>query len=194
VSKAKTVVVMADTHADSLDELPTKLITAVKQADYVIHLGDFTSLGILRELKQISNFYGIWGNHDRSFLRRELKRVEEVEIAGKKFGLIHGLINPIAGRVRMKRSFRKNGNRLHAILYGHTHIPTMKYDNNVFFFNPGSVAGKFPAAVKSFGRLTIDGTIKGEIVILENRNTLGPSMYIPSVIIRNILRTAEALL
>jgi predicted phosphodiesterase len=36
---AKTVVVMADTHVRTANELPRELLTAVRDADYVIHLG-----------------------------------------------------------------------------------------------------------------------------------------------------------
>ena len=183
---------MADTHVRTLKELPQELLAAIREADYVVHLGDFTSMELLNDLKKSGNFYGILGNHDDLNLHSELKLMEEVEIGGKKLGLIHGLIVPIASRRRMRRNFYNNGNRIQAILYGHTHIPTIKLENGVFFFNPGSVAGKFPAPIKSFGRLTIDGTIKGEIVTLDNRGSNGPLMYLPTVFIRNIIKMVES--
>jgi len=189
---AKTVVVMADTHARTLKELPGELLAAVKAADYIVHLGDFTSLELLNDLKKSGKFFGILGNHDDLNLVPELKKMEEVEIGGKKLGLVHGLIVPIASRVRMRRNFHNNGNRIHAILYGHTHIPTIKWENGVFFFNPGSVAGKFPAPIKSFGRLTIDGTIKGEIIVLDNHGANGPLMYLPTIFMRNVIKMVEA--
>jgi uncharacterized protein len=193
-SKAKTVVVMSDTHARTIDELPTELITAVREADYVIHLGDFTSLDLVNELKRNGNFSGILGNHDDIDLHRELKWRDEIEIGGKKLGLMHGLINPVASRMRMRRSFHNNGHRVNAILYGHTHLPTIKYEKGLLYFNPGSVAGKFPASVKSFGILTIDGTITGKICLLETHSNYGPAMYVFSLIMRGILRTAESIL
>lgn len=191
---AKTVVVIADTHANSLADLPEKLISEIKAADYLIHLGDFTSLDLLNELRQLSNFYGILGNHDHPDLHGKLDKTAEVEIAGKKLGLIHALINPVTGRLRMRRSFQNKGQRLNAVLYGHSHLPTARFDNGVFFFNPGSVAGKFPASIKSFGKLTIDGTISSEIIVLDQRGTLGPALDIPCAIARKMVRTAEALL
>jgi hypothetical protein len=103
----------------------------------------------------------------------------------------HGLIVPIASRRRMRRHFHNNGSRIHAILYGHTHVPTIKYKNGIFFFNPGSVAGKFPAPIKSFGRLTIDGSISGEIITLDEHGANGPLMYLPTVFIRNVIRMVE---
>jgi len=193
-NKATTIVVMSDTHVRTMEELPPKLLAAVRQADYVIHLGDFTSLNLLNEFRRLGNFSGILGNHDEPDLHKELKRIDEIEIGGKKLGLIHGLINPIASRMRMRRSFHNNGHRINAILYGHTHLPTIKFEKDLLYFNPGSVAGKFPASVKSFGLLTIDGTINGKIVILDSHGANGPMMYVPSVIMRRILRMAEAIL
>ena len=182
---------MADTHARALEELPSKLLTAIQESDYVIHLGDFTSLELLNDLRKSGKFYGIRGNHDDLDLHPELNMMEEVEIGDKKLGLIHGLTVPIASRGRMRRYFYNQGSRIHAILYGHTHIPTIKYKKGVYFFNPGSVAGKFPAPIKSFGRLTIDGTINGEIITLENHGSNGPLMCLPTIFMRNVIKMVE---
>jgi len=188
---AKTVIVMADTHVRTLKELTQELLTEIEKADYVIHLGDFYSLELLNDLKKSGKFYGVIGNHDDLNLSSALREMEAVEIGGKKLGLIHGLIVPIASRRRMKSNFFKNGNSINAVLYGHTHIPTIKNENGLLFFNPGSVAGKFPAPIKSFGRLTIDGTINCEIITLENHGSNGPLMYLPTVFMRNLIRFVE---
>ena len=193
-AKPRTVVVIADTHADRLSDLPETLIGEIKAADCVIHLGDFTSLYLLNELKAINNFYGILGNHDYPHLHGELNQTEEIQIGGKKLGLMHALINPISGKSQFRRAFKKRGQEVNAILYGHTHLPTAKFDNGVYYFNPGSVAGKFPAAIKSFGKLTIDGTISGEIITLDTRGTLGPVMYVPCAVARKVVRTVETML
>jgi len=52
---AKTVIVMADTHVRTLKELPQELLTEIEKADYVIHLGDFYSLELLNDLKNLEN-------------------------------------------------------------------------------------------------------------------------------------------
>jgi hypothetical protein len=187
----KTIVVMADTHVRTVKELPRELLIAITEADYIIHLGDFYSLELFTDLKKSGKFYGVIGNHDDLTLGSELPTMEEVEIGGKKLGLIHGLIVPIASRRRMKSNFCKNGSSINAILYGHTHIPTIKNENGTLFFNPGSVAGKFPAPIKSFGRLTIDGNINCEIITLENHGSNGPLMYLPTVFMRNLIRFVE---
>ena len=160
------VVVIADTHVNHLEELPPQLLAALTQADLIIHLGDYTSRELLDELRKLGNFYGIAGNHDDPLVHQELKLVEVLEVGGKRLGLIHGMILPFGSLKRMKAWFRRDG--LDAILYGHTHLGTSRLVDGVFFFNPGSVAGKFPAYNGSFGFLTLDGTVSGEIIPLEH--------------------------
>ena len=184
---AKTVVVMADTHADSIDELPEKLRTALTRADMVLHLGDFTSSRFFNELKKTCNFRGIWGNHDSKAIHEELKRSDDVEIGGKKLGLIHGFLSPFGSRLRMRNWFK--GLNLDAILYGHTHVPIIERVKGMLYFNPGSVAGKFPAAFPSFGLMHINGSVDCEVVPL----TLGNNRLqrIAAPIPRGVIRMTE---
>ena len=67
------VAVIADTHANHLDELPPRVREAITKADYVIHLGDYTSAELLDELRELPNFHGIAGNHDDKILYKDLK-------------------------------------------------------------------------------------------------------------------------
>lgn len=43
------------------------------------------------------------------------------------------------------------------IVFGHSHVPMNEIIDGILFFNPGQ-------ARESFGILTIDGEVKGEIV------------------------------
>jgi len=79
------IAVLADTHVNTLEHLPKKIIDAISTVDLIIHTGDFTDVQVLEELKQ------------------------------------------------------------------HTVI------NDILVFNPGK-------ATDSFGILTIDGAVKGEII------------------------------
>jgi hypothetical protein len=160
----KTVVVMADTHVRVIDELPSELRSAVNHADMVIHLGDFTSPELLKELQKSVNFHGIFGNHDGKAIHAELKRSDDVVIGGRKLGLIHGFINPLGSRLRMRNWFKDLN--VDAILYGHSHVPVIERHKGMIFFNPGSVAGKFPAAFPSFGLMHINGSVNCEVIRL----------------------------
>ncbi len=159
-----TVVVIADTHVRRLEELPKELLAALGTADIIVHLGDFTSLELLRDLKGTGRFYGVAGNHDDATVRRELKDMEVLDICGKKIGLIHGMYWPFGSQKRMRHWFREY--RLDSLLYGHTHLPTKKMIGRTLFFNPGTASGHFPGLRATFGILTVNSRVEGKIVPL----------------------------
>jgi len=164
--KPVTIAVIADTHAKRLDDLPGKVLEALARVDVIVHLGDFTSPQLITDLERKGRFYGIWGNHDRlPEIRQRLKRMEVVEIAGKRLGLIHGLFDPVARLRRLKYCFKDED--VDILLFAHSHLITQKMLDGVFLFNPGTVSSKFPASQGSFGILTLDGSIKSEIIILD---------------------------
>lgn len=164
-SKPVTVAVIADTHAKKLEELPGKVISALRRADMVIHLGDFTSKELLEKLRQLGNFCGIAGNHDNGIIHQGLKEMEVLEIGGKKVGLIHGLIWPFGSQKRMKSLFEKH--QVDVILYGHTHLATSRFVDGTFMFNPGTLTGQFPASNCSFGLITLNHTISAKIFTID---------------------------
>ncbi len=155
------VAVIADTHARRLQELPPEMVAAIKKADYVIHLGDYTSRELLDDLQELGTFHGIAGNHDDDSLRQELKDMKVVVMGGKRVGLIHGMVFPFGSQNRMRAWFKKH--KVDIILYGHTHMPVNRRLGGVFMFNPGSATGQFPSYRSSFGLLSINGSISGEI-------------------------------
>jgi uncharacterized protein len=160
------VIVLSDTHAHHIAELPLLLLNAMMQADYILHLGDFESRELVEDLKRLNNFRGVTGNHDFEEITCILPRKDIVEIGGKRIGLIHGhkCSVPFGIQYGMRSRFKKE--KLDAILYGHTHIPTCKTVNGLLFFNPGSACGRFPAYRKNYGMLTINGTIRAELLPL----------------------------
>lgn len=160
--KITKVIVISDTHLQSVDELPPDLVSALADAEVVIHLGDFTSGQLLNQLRGLGKFYGIWGNHDGPDIRRQLNKREVIEVGGKRIGLLHGVVFPFGCHKRMKNWFREH--KIDAVLYGHTHVPVCRVIDGVTVFNPGSVTAQFPAKQASFGVLSLDGTIRGQII------------------------------
>jgi putative phosphoesterase len=160
-----TIAVIADTHLDHPESLPPRLRDALAKADLIIHLGDYTSKDFLDELRRLGKFHGITGNHDSAQLREELNQMEVLEVAGKRLGLIHGMIFPFGTQKRMKARFKEH--KIDILLYGHTHLATSRYVDGVFVFNPGTVTAQFPAYRGTFGMINLDGTITAEIIPLE---------------------------
>jgi putative phosphoesterase len=160
------VIVLSDTHARHIAQLPPALLNAMMKTDYILHLGDFDTRELVEDLKRLNNFRGVTGNHDFEDITCVLPRKDIIEIGGKRIGLIHGhkCSVPLGIQHGMRSRFKKE--KLDAILYGHTHIPTHKVVGDMLFFNPGSACGRFPAYRKSYGQLTINGSIRAELLPL----------------------------
>jgi uncharacterized protein len=184
-NKPVTIAVIADTHVNRLDELPSPVLSALTKVDLILHLGDFTSPQLLNDLKNLGNFYGIWGNHDRlPEMRQRLKRIEVLEIDGKRLGLIHGLFYPVARQRRMLAWLKKY--KIDILLFGHSHIVTNKVIDGVYIFNPGTVTCKFPATQGSFGILTLNGSITSKVIPIKYDIPIKQRllMLLPTLIIR----------
>jgi putative phosphoesterase len=147
------IAVLSDTHAHSLDEIPPQTINALKEADLIVHAGDFTYIDFLNDLKKLGEVKAVRGNMDHREIRAILPERDTFTINGKKIGLIHGWGSPMG----MEEKIRPLFNNVDIIIYGHTHRARNEYINGIYFFNPGS-------ARESYGILEIDDTIKGRII------------------------------
>jgi len=149
------IAVLADTHVNMLEHLPKKIIDAISTVDLVIHAGDFTDVQVLKELKRLREVKAVHGNMDSMELKTLLPFKEIVEIGSKRIGITHGSGSPWGIEERVRKMFESD--RMDIIVYGHSHRSQNKVVDNILLFNPGKAAD-------SFGILTIDGEVKGEII------------------------------
>ena len=149
------IAVLADTHVNILEDLSKKIIDALSTVDLIIHAGDFTDVQLLKELKGLRTVKAVQGNMDSRELKVMLPAKEIVEIENKRIGITHGSGGPGGIEERVRKVFESD--RIDIIVYGHSHQSQNKALEDVFLFNPGK-------ATDSFGILTIDGGVKGEII------------------------------
>jgi putative phosphoesterase len=149
------IIVLADTHVNTLEYLPKKIIDAISTVDLIIHAGDFTDVQVLKELKQLREVKAVQGNMDSMELKTTLPVKEIFEIESKRIGITHGSGSPWGIEERVRKMFESD--QIEIIVYGHSHQSQNTVINNILFFNPGK-------AIESFGILTIDGEAKGEII------------------------------
>lgn len=163
----KRIFVLADTHATSWQQLPEAVRSGCLTSDYVLHLGDFDSIELLEEFRSFNNFLGVAGNHDGPSLGALLQPRDIVEIDGWRIGLVHGhgCFWPRGIRPGLRESFQ--GERLDALLYGHTHLMNNKLIGDTLFFNPGSTAGRWPARRGSYGILSVNGSLTGRLFTID---------------------------
>ena len=147
--------VISDTHAQSLSELPARLIQALSEVDLVIHCGDFTGGDVLEGLKRLKEVKAVRGNMDSLELRLLLPEKDVLQIQGRKIGITHGYGAPVGAEQRVRRSF----DNVDIIVYGHTHMSQNKVIRGILFFNPGP--GR-----RSYGILDIGEQVQGRIVKL----------------------------
>jgi hypothetical protein len=154
------IVVLSDTHVSSLENLPEKVIGALSQVDLIIHAGDFTTIEVFNELKQLGEVKAVQGNMDSAELKAILPAKEIIDIENKRIGITHGWGAPWGLERKVKSVFVQD--KVDAILYGHSHKPQNKMIDGILFFNPGK-------ASNSFGILTVGEDIKGMIISSKDR-------------------------
>jgi len=147
--------VLSDTHVSSLENIPKKIIDSLSAVDLIIHAGDFTTMEVLTGLKQLGEVKAVQGNMDSYELKNVLPVREILEIGNKRIGITHGSGSPWRIEHRVRKIFDQE--QVDIIVYGHSHQSQNKVIEGVLFFNPGK-------ATSSFGILTIEEEVKGEII------------------------------
>jgi putative phosphoesterase len=158
------ICVISDTHTDSIDNLPRQVIDELSGADMIIHAGDFTGKRLVDALRKIGPFRGIYGNIDGPEIRKELPAIDIIQAEDFMIGVNH----PAEGGspLTLEQRLRPKFPAAQAIIHGHSHRTKNDFRDGVLWFNPGSATGKFPATKKTYGILTVDEEIRGEIITL----------------------------
>ncbi len=158
------ICVISDTHTDSIDNLPRRVLDDLSGADMIIHAGDFTGKRFLDALRRIGLFRGVYGNIDGSDVRKELPAIDIVHVGDFKIGVNH----PAEGGSphTLEQRLRPKFPGVQAIIHGHSHQTKNDFRDDVLWFNPGSATGTFPARQKTYGIITIEEEIRGEIIRL----------------------------
>ena len=138
------IVVISDSHRRT--GVIDKILSAQKEAEYVFFLGDNVSdIEDFEFLYPGKKFYSVAGNCDFSLVA---PCVGVETVAGKKILYTHGhTFNVKYGTARLKEAAKQNGYQI--VLYGHTHVSEIVYDDGLYIVNPGSCScprdGKRPS-------------------------------------------------
>ena len=157
--------VVSDTHLQDGQALPGELVAALDGVGVILHAGDLTSPGVIRQLEQIAPVVAVRGNMDSPALHEELAARLTLEVYGRRIGLMHGSGAPGSLPARVRQSF----DRVDTIVFGHSHGPMKEVIDGVLMFNPGSPTDRRFAPRRTCGILTVaeDGQIEAEIVELD---------------------------
>ena len=162
------ILVIGDTHISSFKDLPNKILQFIKESNWIIHVGDYTSKNIVEGFNQLkaNYFKGVYGNSDPLVIRKLLPAKILFEISGVRIGIIH----PESGgpetflKKRILKEFRDKS--IDVIAYGHTHEAKIQWADKTLLVNPGrGYIDEFsysPSA--SIAIITLGKNIKAEII------------------------------
>ena len=150
------ILVLSDSHGSTQNI--REALKRCRPIDAVIFLGD--GVGDLYSIASSCDSFAwlaVRGNcdyRDDTLLGRELPRVGEITLLGKRIVFTHGDVYGV--KFGMDGLFALAEERkADVVLYGHTHRAKEEYLGGVYYFNPGSVGatyGEHPTA----GVLTIE--------------------------------------
>jgi uncharacterized protein len=112
----------------------------LKDADIIIHAGDFKSGKVIDIIKQHKKFIGVWGNNDGASIREIIKEKEIIKINGYKIGIYHGHGEGKSTIDKAYSMFKED--RVDVIIFGHSHQPIIKTIDKTLMLNPGSPTSK----------------------------------------------------
>ena len=133
------ILVIGDTHISSFKDLHQRFLYYIKDCNWIIHVGDYTSKDVVEGFIKVkgNNFLGVYGNSDPLVIRKLLPSKKIVDISGIRIGIIH----PESGgpetflKKRIMNEFRDSS--VDVIAYGHTHEAQIDWVGDILLVNPG---------------------------------------------------------
>ncbi len=149
-----------------MQELPKRLLQAIREAEWVVHCGDYTSIVVVEELRRLArHFVGVYGNSDPGDVRQQLPSEVTFEFEGRRIAVVH----PYWGEYPdgLETQLAAQFPHADAILFGHTHEPCNLRLNGTLLLNPGQGYSSFMVPA-SIGILTVSKEgLRGEISIVD---------------------------
>lgn len=158
------IIAIGDTHASTYNDIPLKIRDVINNTDWVIHVGDFISENIAKELINIKGekFKGVYGNADPLSIRKMLPHKDIFEIGGQRIGIIHPSQGGPEYHIEKIVLAEFKHDNLDLIIYGHTHDAQVTKYHSSIIVNPGKGyldrVSFDPQA--SYAIITIDGATK----------------------------------
>lgn len=174
------IVLLSDTHGRDDHRLSGPLLDAVREAELVVHAGDFTTPAVLDAFREeAAQFLAVHGNADAPTVRDRLPDARTIETVGLRIALIHRRDGGSTGLALFGRSRDAD-----LVVSGHTHRPSVTDADDVVLLNPGSHAdprGNRPG----YATLEpVNGAVEGRLLDLDGtvveRFTIEPSDSHPS--------------
>ena len=153
--KPLTVGVISDTHG----LLRPQALDALRGSDLIIHGGDVGDPALLAPLRALAPLFVVRGNVDRGGWANALPMTALVDVGALTFYVLHNIAEldldpPTVGFA--------------AVIYGHSHQPSIETRDGVLYLNPGSAGPRRFSLPVSVARVrVVEGALAPELVTLE---------------------------
>jgi putative phosphoesterase len=146
---------ISDTHG----LLRPEALAALTGSDLVIHAGDIGEPEVLDRLGELAPTFAVRGNNDTQPWAAALPLKEVVEARGALIWVLHQIAHLHREAV---------GPGCAAVVFGHTHQPSIQTRDGVLYINPGSAGPRRFKLPVTVGRLHLtDDGLEPEIVELD---------------------------
>jgi uncharacterized protein len=147
--------VISDTHS----LLRPQAIDALRGSDLIIHAGDVGRPELINDLRAIAPAFPVRGNVDTGHWAASLPATEIVAAGGLSFYVLHDIseldVDPATAGFA-------------AVVFGHSHQPSIETRNGVLFLNPGSAGPRRFKLPVTVARVRVaGGELRPEIVALD---------------------------
>jgi len=156
------IAILSDMHIPGqAEQIPEQFRVHIKEADHVVHAGDFGSKEALADIRELSgNLTSVYGNADPANI--DLPPVASITVNDVTFVVSHGMINFVQRAVSSSEGVvfnhddwldavadtaqaRADTNGLVVGIGGHSHEVEDEIHDDIRVLNPGSATGVGPA-------------------------------------------------
>jgi hypothetical protein len=155
----ETIGVISDTHG----LLRPEALAALHGCDRIIHAGDVGAPDVLDGLRLLAPTVAVRGNVDTDAFGMKLPRSRVVELEGHRIYVLH-----ILDELRLDElAVRPAPEGVSAVIYGHSHQPSIEDRDGVLYLNPGSAGPRRFRLPVTVARLSVvAGRLQAQIVDL----------------------------
>ena len=147
--------VISDTHG----LLRPEALDALRGSDMIIHAGDVGKPEVIDRLGEVAPLHVVCGNIDKGSWAAALPLTQVVEVSDHRFFVLHDIaqldVDPVAAGFA-------------AVVFGHSHRPSIETRNGVLFLNPGSAGPRRFKLPITIARVKTSGQrLRADIVELQ---------------------------
>lgn len=152
--------VVSDTHSTEDHRLRGRTYEAVREADVVVHAGDFYREPVLDAFyAEARSLRAVYGNNADYAIRDRLPESRVVEYGGVRFAVTHRRRSGDTGLVMFGRERDAD-----VVIHGHSHAPRFDDSADVALLNPGSHAQPRGNRAAHAELESIPGGLEGRLV------------------------------